>query len=522
MLKGVLTVGGWTMASRIMGFLRDILIAALAGAGPVADAFFVANRLPNLFRRLFGEGAFNAAFVPEFTGLLTTEGPGPAQHFAEQAMSVLSFWLLGMTILGEIFMPAVMHVIAPGFADIPAKFALAVDLARIAFPYLLLICLAALLSGVLNGLDRFVAAAAAPLIYNAFSIAAMLLLRPFVPTVGHALSWGVSLSGVAQLALLVWAVRRAGMRIHLPRPRMTPAMWTLLRRMTPGLIGASVTQLNLAVDTIIASLLPTGSVSYLYYADRVNQLPLGTIGIAVGTALLPTLSRQVRGGQEAESVATLNRAMEYALFLTLPAALALAVSAEPIMSVLFARGAFSHEAAQASAGALTAYAVGLPAFVMIKVLIPGFFARGDTATPVKIGFVAMALNLALNLTLIWPLAHVGLALSSSLAAMFNVGALGWLLRKQGHLRIDAQLRRRVPRMAGASLAMGLTLWALDATVYRAWAADHVLRWVALAVIVAGGGAVYFVAAELLGACNIRDMLRTLRRRRPAAPPVKAG
>jgi len=482
MLKGVLTVGGWTMASRIMGFLRDILIAALAGAGPVADAFFVANRLPNLFRRLFGEGAFNAAFVPEFTGLLTTDGPAPAQRFAEEAMSVLSFWLLGMTILGEIFMPAVMHVIAPGFAEIPEKFALAVDLARIAFPYLLLICLAALLSGVLNGLDRFVAAAAAPLIYNAFSIAAMLLLRPFVPTVGHALSWGVSLSGVAQLILLVWAVRRAGMRIHLPRPRMTPAMWKLLRRMTPGLIGAGVTQMNLAMDTIIGSLLPSGSVSYLYYADRVNQLPLGTIGIAVGTALLPLLSRQVRGGQEAESIVTLNRAMEYALFLTLPAALALAVSADPIMYVLFARGAFDHAAAHASAGALTAYAVGLPAFVMIKVLIPGFFAR--------------------------------------LAAMFNVGALGWLLHKHGHLRIDAQLRRRVPRMAGASLAMGVTLWALDATLYRAWEADHALRWVALAVIVMGGIAVYFAAAELLGACNIREMLGTLRRRRPA--PAKAG
>jgi len=338
--------------------------------------------------------------------------------------------------------------------------------------------------------------------------------------VGHALSWGVSLSGVAQLILLVWAVRRAGMRIHLPRPRMTPAMWKLLRRMTPGLIGAGVTQMNLAMDTIIGSLLPSGSVSYLYYADRVNQLPLGTIGIAVGTALLPLLSRQVRGGQEAESIVTLNRAMEYALFLTLPAALALAVSADPIMYVLFARGAFDHAAAHASAGALTAYAVGLPAFVMIKVLIPGFFARGDTATPVKIGLCALALNLALNLTLIWSLAHVGLALASSLAAMFNVGALGWLLHKHGHLRIDAQLRRRVPRMAGASLAMGVTLWALDATLYRAWEADHALRWVALAVIVMGGIAVYFAAAELLGACNIREMLGTLRRRRPA--PAKAG
>ncbi len=378
MLRGVLTVGGWTMASRVLGFARDMMIAAMLGAGPIADAFFVALKLPNLFRRLFGEGAFNAAFVPAFSGMLATDGPAAARQFAIEAFGVMTFWLGALTILGELFMPQMMAVLAPGFQATPEKFALAVELSRITFPYLILICLAALLSGVLNGLDRFTAAAASYLLFNAISIAAMIWLTPYVPTVGHALSWGVTASGVVQLALLMWATSRAGMPMRVPRPRLTPQMRVLLRRMAPGLVGAGVTQLNLAVDVIIASLLPAGTVSLLYYADRVNQLPLGVIGTAVGTAMLPLLSRQVRAGEAVAARGTLNRALEYALFLTLPAAMALGVAAYPIMWVLFGRGAFDAESARLSAQALAAYALGLPAFVVVKVLAPGFFARGDT------------------------------------------------------------------------------------------------------------------------------------------------
>src|SRR5215469_341266 len=221
MLRGVLTVGGWTMASRLLGFARDMLIAAMLGAGPIADAFFVALKLPNLFRRLFGEGAFNAAFVPEFAGMLSAEGPQAARQFASEAFAVMTFWLAALTIGGEIFMPQVMTVLAPGFAAIPAKFALAVELSRITFPYLILICLAALVSGVLNGLDRFTAASASYVLFNAISIAAMLWLTPYVPTAGHALSWGITISGIAQLGLLLWALQRAGMGLKLPRPRLT-------------------------------------------------------------------------------------------------------------------------------------------------------------------------------------------------------------------------------------------------------------------------------------------------------------
>ena len=344
MLRGIVTVGGWTMASRIMGFVRDILIAALAGTGPVADAFFIALRVPNLFRRLFGEGAFNAAFVPEFSGILATSGPEPARDFAEQAIAVLAFWLLLLTVAGELFMPQLMLVLAPGFMDIPGKAELTVALARITFPYVLLICLAALLSGVLNGLDRFAAAAAAPLVFNTVSIAAMLLLTPLLPTVGHALAWGVTISGVLQLALLAWAVRRAGMELHIPPPASHAADARAPVPMGPGLLGAGVTQLNLAVDVIIVSLLPPGSASLLYYADRVNQLPLGVIGTAIGTAILPLLSRQAHAGERQAAIATLNRALEFSLVLTLPAALALAVAGGPIMLVLFGRGAFDAEA----------------------------------------------------------------------------------------------------------------------------------------------------------------------------------
>jgi putative peptidoglycan lipid II flippase len=532
MLRNVLTVGGWTMASRVLGFARDMLIAAMLGAGPIADAFFVALKLPNLFRRLFGEGAFNAAFVPAFSGLLAAEGRPSAHRFAEETFAVMAFWLGGLTILGEVFMPQMMAVLAPGFEAIPAKFALAVTLSRITFPYLLLICLAALVSGVLNGLDRFTAASASYLLFNVISIACMLWLTPYVPTAGHALSWGVTAAGVAQLALLLWAMRRAGMGLHLPRPRLTPQVRLLLRRMLPGLVGAGVTQLNLAVDVIIASLLPPGTVSLLYYADRVQQLPLGVIGTAVGTALLPLLSRQVRAGEGEASIGTLNRAIEYALFLTLPAAVALIVSALPVMSVLFGRGAFDAESVRLSAQSLAAYALGLPAFVLVKVVAPGFFARGDMATPVRIGVAAVVLNLAMNVVFnlgyivssfgiivlspyaSWlpALAHIGPALATSLAAMFNVGGLGVVLVRHGHLRPDAQLTGRVVRMVAAAAAMGLALAAAQHVLFAA--PLHGLERIgALAALVAVGLLAYGAAALVFGAGDWRELGRMLARRR---------
>ncbi len=524
MIRGIITVGGWTTASRLLGFVRDILIASLLGAGPVADAFFVANRLPNLFRRLFGEGAFNAAFVPAFSGMLAAEGPAAAAAFAEEAIAVMAFWLVGITVVAELFMPQIMAVVAPGFAGLPDKFALVVALARITFPYMPLICLVALLSGVLNGLDRFAAAAASQLVYNVTSIAFMVALVGVLPTAGHALSWGVSVSGVFQLALVAWAVRRAGMRLSIPRPRLTPQMKMLIRKMAPGLVGAGVVQINSLVDVFIGSLLAPGTIAVLYYADRVNQLPLGIIGTAVGTALLPTLSRQVRGGQATEAVATLNRALEYALLLTLPAAFALIVTAGPIVVALFEHGHFDADNTLMTAQALAAYASGLPAFVLVKVLVPAFFARGDTSLPVKTGMVSVALNLALNFAFMGPLQYLGPAVASSVASWFNVAALAVVLHRRRQMVWDAPLRRRVSGMLLASLAMSALLVLAERTLMPLFEAIplHGMRAAGLAVLIAIGLASYGVGGQVLGAFNIAEVVARLGRRRRKATPASAG
>src|SRR5215472_12108134 len=330
LLRSVATVGSYTALSRVFGFIRDVLTAAILGAGPVADAFFVAQRLPNLFRSLFAEGAFSAAFVPLFAGAMAEHGKEAARVFAEDALAAL----LGFVLLGEIFMPAVMAVIAPGFGDDPAKFGLAVDLARITFPYLLFIALVALQGGVLNSVDRFAAAAATPVLLNLFLIVALSMMDRFGWHDGRALAWAVTAAGFAQFLWLMSSCARAGLALRLPVPRLTAGVRRTLAVMTPGTIGAGVTQLNLLISTALASLLPSGSVSYLYYADRLNQLPLGVVGIAVGTAILPSLSRQVRLGHLSEAVATQNRGIELAVLLTLPAAIGLGVLATPILSVL--------------------------------------------------------------------------------------------------------------------------------------------------------------------------------------------
>jgi putative peptidoglycan lipid II flippase len=517
MLKGIMTVGAWTMGSRVMGLVRDLLIARFLGAGAVSDAYFVANRLPNLFRRLFGEGAFNSAFVPVFSGLLVTEGADVARGFTEEAAAALAFWLLIITVAGEIFMRPLLHLIAAGFADDPGKFELTVVLARLAFPYLLLICLAALLSGVLNALNRFVAAAAAPLLYNAFAIASMFALVPFVPTVGHALAIGVSLSGVAQLALLYWAVRRSGMRLHLPRPRMTPRMRLLLRRMGPGLVGAGITQMSLAVDTVIGTYLPEKSVSLMYYADRINQLPLGVLGTAVSTALLPLMARQISAGKADEAVGSLNRAIEYAMLLTLPAAAALSIIADPILQVLFVGGKFTHEDASLSAQSLSAYAAGLPAFVLIKVLGPGFFARGDMGTPVRIGMGILVLNLALSLALMHPLRHVGPPLATTLAMTVNVVLLAVLLRRRDFWVPDRLLWSRLARMGVATAVMAGLLWVARRRLVPDMG-GHVPVGV-LAVLVGLGLAAYGLSAACLGLLSVGETLGRIRRKLRGAAPA---
>jgi putative peptidoglycan lipid II flippase len=512
LIRSIATVGGLTMVSRVFGFVRDILIASVLGAGSVADAFFVAFKFPNLFRRLFAEGAFTAAFVPIFAGLLETEGQPTAKRFAEQALSVLLTGLLVFVALIEVAMPWAMYVFAPGFADEPEKFAMTVLFTRIAFPYLLFVSLVSLFAGVLNSLGRFALAAATPILLNVSLIAAVLFVAPLVPTVGHALAWGVAAAGVLQLLWLMASCARAGIWLRLRRPRLSPHVRTLLRRALPVAVGAGLYQVNLLIDTVLASLLPSGSVSYLFYADRVNQLPLGVVGVAVGTALLPLLSRQVRAGHDVAASHSQNRALEFALLLTLPAAVALLVLAEPLVLVLFQRGAFNYAETAKTASALSALATGLPAYILIKALTPGFFAREDTVTPVKIAAAAMVVNIAIAVILMGPLLHVGIAVATSASAWMNAAFLAVVLRRRGHLQIDGRLRQRLPRMVLASIVMGGVLIAAESGLADWLVADLPRKVAALAALVLAGLIAFAASAELTGASGWKDVRGVLRRK----------
>lgn len=498
------------MLSRVFGFARDILVANFLGAGAVADAFVVAFRFPNLFRRLFAEGAFAAAFVPMFSRALEGEGRDAAKKFAEEAFSVLALILIVFVVAVEIAMPWLMPYLAPGFDAVPGKMALATEFSRIAFPYLFFISLVALLSGVLNAFGKFTAAAAAPVLLNITLIAAILGFGGSDEESGRALTWGVFAAGIVQFAWLVWHCRRQGFPLRFVRPRFTEKVRTLGKRTLPVVFGASLYQINLLIGTILATTISDGAVSYLYYADRVTQLPLGVVGIAVGTALLPMISRLLEAGDDDGANRAQNRGAEFALLLTLPAAVALIVIPEPIVQVLFERGAFDAEASRATAGALLAYAVGLPAYVGIRVYTPGFFAREDTVMPVRIAALAMVVNIALNLLLMRSMGHIGIALASSLSAWLNVLLLIAVLAKRGHYSPDTRLLRRAAGILAASVLMGAALWFAAAWAVPWLAGGLIEKAAALAALVLGGLVLYAVAARLFGVYTVSELKRTAR------------
>jgi len=512
LFRAIATLGSWTMVSRVLGFCRDILLAAVVQDRAVTDAFLVAFKFPNFFRRLFAEGAFNAAFVPVFTKRLTQDGQAAARKFGGEVASVMVTVMLCLTIAAQAAMPWLMFVLAPGFADDPEKFALTIDLTQLTFPYLMFMSLTALLAGMLNAMHRFAATAAAPVVLNVIMIGVLLLVQEGVlPLAGYSLASGVALAGAAQFLLMVIACKRAGIMVRLPRPRLSPGVRRVLILMVPGLIGAGVVQVNLVIDIVLASLLPEGAVSYLYFADRVNQLPLGVIGVAVGVALLPMLSRHLSAGEEQAATDTQNRAIEFALLLTVPAAAALVTIPGPIVRVLFERGAFDAADAAATAGALGAFALGLPAYVLIKALTPGFFARQDTATPVKVAVVAMTANIGIAVVLMQVLAHVGIALATACSAWINAAILAVILHRRGHLVFDKRLRGRVPRILMASFCMAVALWGAHQGLADMLAGRSGERIAALAALVACGLVTFAVVAPLLGAARIADLRRALRR-----------
>ena len=512
LLNVIVTVSGLTMISRIFGFIRDILIAAILGASPLADVFFVAFKLPNLFRRLFAEGAFNAAFVPQFAGILEARGRLWAQNYAEQALAVLLWSLLIFVILIEISMPWVMLGFAPGFVADPERFELAVLLSRITFPYLLFISLVSLMSGVLNSLGKFAAAAATPILLNICLIGAVLWLVNFTLTPAHALAWGVVIAGALQFIWLLVSVSKVGIRLRLRRPRLSPPIKDMLRRILPAAVGAGVYQISLLIDTIVASLLPAGSISYLFFADRVNQLPMGMVGVAVGTALLPMLSRQVRSGDNDAAIHSQNRAIDFTLFLSLPAATALIVIAVPIVSTLFERGAFGPVETISTANALAVYATGLPAYVLVKALAPAYFAREDTSTPVKIGLIAVIVNLILNLILMKPFQHLGIAAATSASAWLNAGLLALVLLRRGQLIFDVRLKSRLQLMLVASLIMATSLYIGLKGLDHLLTGDQLEKILALFILVGGGFVVYVATAFVFGLVNKEDLKGLLKGR----------
>lgn len=520
LLRRVATVGGYTMISRVLGFVREILTASALGAGATSDAFFVALRLPNLFRTLFAEGAFSAAFVPLFSGMIAKEGQGPAMRFAQDTFSGLLTALTIFTILGEIFTPAILHVVAPGFGQDPAHFRLTVELTRITFPYLAFISLASFQGGLLNAVDRFAATAATSILLNLFLIAALV----WHPVTGEKLSAAVTLSGIAQCLWLAWSCRRAGLKLGLPRLHLSPELRRLMRIMLPGVFGAGATQLNLMVSTAIASLAPTGSVSYLSYADRLNQLPLGVVGVAVATAILPTLSRHIRKGEDSAALHTQNRGLELALLLTLPAAVALMLESHAILHVLFQRGKFGPHQVAEVAPTLSAYAFGLPAFVLIKVVITDFLARQDTLTPVKVAASAMAVNIVLTITLglYSGLAHVGIALATSIAGWINAGCLMTISARRRHFSLDARSRRSLPRILLAAAGMGAALIGLQHLLLPGLYAHHLsLRLIALSSLVGLGMAAFALLCVLLGIAHPRELKQMLLRRRGGRAKTEA-
>ncbi len=499
MFSRFLTVGGFTLLSRVTGFLRDIVMAAVLGAGPLADAFLVAFRLPNHFRAIFAEGAFASAFVPAYARVRTQNGADSARLFSDRIFTLLLISQIALLALALAFTPGVIALLAPGFADDPLRFSLATELTRITFPYLLLMTLVTLYSDILNSLDRFASAAAAPVFLNLSMIFA-LSLAMFFPTAGHAAAWGVLLAGFLEALLVGSDVRRAGALPRLRRPTWDDDIKRFFKALGPATVGSAGVQLALFADTIIASFLAAGALSALYYADRLNQLPIGVIGIAVGTVLLPDMARRVAQGDLAGARDAQNRAFEFALLLVIPCVVAFVLIPDLIMRALFARGAFTAADARAAAATLTAYTLGLIPFVLMRSAVAPFFARGDTFTPVKASLIAASVNIGFKFVLVGPLAQVGLAVATAIGGWVNFALLMWLARREGLTEADARLRVSMAKLAGAGAILGAGLWFAATPIRGVFADTRAFRdELALATLIVLSTLLYFGAVlALLG------------------------
>lgn len=516
LLKSITTFGGWTLISRITGFIRDMVLARYLGAGIVSDAFFVAFKLPNLFRSLFAEGAFTSAFVPIFSHKLLGEGRDKALSFAMQAISVLVIFLTAFTLIMEFFMPYLVVIIAPGFADDAGKIELASNLSRITFPFLMLISVVSFQSGILNSLGKFAAPATAPIILNITMTMAVFVFMPVINSPVYRIAISVTLAGILEILWLNFFLKKQNIAIklqyNLKEMLATEEIKTLFKRIAPGVIGAGVYQINMMVDTIVVSLVGTGAISWLYYANRLQQLPLGVVGAAIGVALLPILSRYIKAKDDAAAKDTQDKAIEYGAILSIPAMVALIVLAKPIVNILFQYGKFGELQTTMTSSAVVAYSISLPVYVMVKALTPNFFARGDTRTPVKYSLVVLAANLILSIALMKPFGHVGIASATSIAAFISFYQFVHGLKKRGFWSFSPELIRQIGKIFLCSLVMGVVLYGgeklLDAAFGSWLELRTIIKVLLFGVLCFFGVVTFLIMAKISGVLDILSLIKT--------------
>jgi len=507
LIRSIVTVGIYTVGSRIVGFLRTTLMASLLGAGPMADALVIAIKIPNVPRRMFAEGAFNAAFVPIFAGILAKEGSDRARSYAEEIFSILVILLVVLTLLAELFMPQLIRLIVPGFEKTPQRLMYTIEYTRITFPFILFISICALFSGILNSMEKFAAAAASPMFGNIAILATVYTVLPFTSNAGQAFSYGITVCGIVQALWVLWPAWQRGMRLHLKVPHYGPEIKKFFKLLGPAALGSGVVQINIFLDMLIASLLPTGSVAYLEYADRLNQLPLSVIGIAIGTALLPMLSKQIRVQDFESAHKTQNLALEYAMVLAIPATIGFFVLAYPMSQTVFQHGKLVAANTIEIAYTLMAFSLGLPAYILIKIFSTIFFARENTVAPVVVAVIAVFLNLALNLLLYRPFAHVGLAFATAASAWFNAGLLAFFLSKRGYLKLNDRFRQFLPKMTISTIACFITIRLIES---HTWDYLDPHKWsqvFKLSLLIGGGILIYGLMCFLTGIFKLTDLKR---------------
>lgn len=514
LFRSILTFSGLTLVSRLAGFLRDVIIAKYLGAGMMSDAFLVSFKLPNLFRSLFAEGAFNTSFVPMLSHKIVEDGKEKSKIFASKAISILTFFLTIFSIIIILFMPTVVKIMAPGFIIDPEKMKLTIELSRITFVYLLLVSIVSFQSGILNSLGKFAAPAAAPILLNITMASSVFVFAKLTPNPAYSLAIGVAVAGFIQILWLSIFLYKENYSIR-PRFGLVKIMQdreikTLFKRMLPGIFGAGVYQINIMIGTILVSLLGSGAVSWLYYADRLHQVPLGVVGAAIGVTLLPVLSKQIKSSKRKKARETQDKAVEYGFLLSLPAAIILITLSEPIINILFQRGEFGALETQMTYKALIAYMIGLPAYVMTKALAPNFFARGDTRTPVKYSIISLILNLCLILLFIKTFRHIGVAMATSLSAFISLGLYLYGLKKQKYWQFSKKLTLKLGKIFITSFVMAISILVIRAGIeleYPNWLEFSIIaKLFILAIIGIVALTSFLVTAKITGAIDYQYIL----------------